>query len=89
MKTSLRIAALAILGGAVLIAPPVASSMDVRERTVTMQTQSIRQEAAENQRRKAAEAEARAYQAKHSRAVRPGARTHTPAGQDRQNSQGN
>jgi len=63
-----RLVAIAAIGVAIFIAPPSAYSMNV-ERTVTTQTQSIRDEAMENLRkRRAAEANAHAYQARRSHA---------------------
>jgi len=69
MKTSPRLIVAASIGCALLIALPPAFSMDIMERIVTTQTQSIRREATEYQ-RKVAEANARAYMARQLRAVR-------------------
>ncbi|MEP6672795.1 MAG: hypothetical protein ABJF10_26760 [Chthoniobacter sp.] len=69
MKPSPRLIVAASIGCAVLIALPPAFSMDIMERIVTTQTQSIRREASEYQ-RKVAEANARAYMAKQLHAVR-------------------
>jgi hypothetical protein len=71
MKTSPRFIALAGIGCALLVALPPAFSMDIMERIVSTQTQFIRREATEYQ-RKVAEANARAYMAKQLHAVRHG-----------------
>ncbi|MEP6673428.1 MAG: hypothetical protein ABJF10_30045 [Chthoniobacter sp.] len=75
MKTTPRLVILAGLAGAFFVVAPSAFSMNTMERTVTTQTQSVRREATEYQRR-VAESHARAYMAKHLRAVRQDSRTH-------------
>jgi len=74
MKTSPRFIALAAIGCALLVALPPAFSMDIMERIITTQTQFIRHEATEYQ-RKVAEANARAYMAKKLGSVRHSAPT--------------
>ncbi|MDR3406420.1 MAG: hypothetical protein P4L99_28305 [Chthoniobacter sp.] len=71
MKTSSRFVALAAIGCALLIALPPAFAMDIMERIVTTQTQFIRREASEYQ-RKVAEANARAYMAAQLHTARQG-----------------
>src|ERR1700675_2016084 len=62
MKTLPRWMALAAIFTAALVALPPAFAMDIMERVITTQTQLIRHEATEYQ-RKVAEANARAYMA--------------------------
>ncbi|MDR3404979.1 MAG: hypothetical protein P4L99_20925 [Chthoniobacter sp.] len=81
-----RLVALYAIGGAVFIALPSAYSMNVMERTVATQTQSIRSDATGFQRkRKAAEADPPAYLTKQPHMVRHSVQPYTQAGQDRHN----
>ena len=89
MKTAIRIFACAVL-----LAPPAAFSVGVMERTITIQTQAIRNESAAHQRQQeaaeAAEAaaKARTHTRESVRAARPFQGRHAHAAQDQPNSVG-